>query len=309
MSRTLSRSSPIPQIHRSLRRLRSDPSDSSTLIGGRRISAGVALALERAWLRVLPTLTRDYLSVSVHGFRLYGLPQHQRFFHWLLKGSYERHMRRLFKERLAPGMRVVDVGANVGFYTLMAAEAVGPTGRVYAFECDPDNARFLSHNVALNGFSDTVSTIPKAAARDSGVRQFFADTHYSLRSSLVLQPRGARVIEVESTAVDEVVDSEEGIDIAKVDVEGMEIEAIRGMERTIARSERLMMFVECCPHVLSVAGGSVTELLEELDRHRFRIQLICEGERSLSADLSELFAAERAGDERYSVNLYCEKGS
>jgi FkbM family methyltransferase len=279
------------------------------MTSGDRLAAGVALFLERAWLRLLPTLTRDYLSVLVHGFRLYGSSEHQRLLHWLLKGSYERYMRRLFKRELTLGMRVIDLGANIGYYTLIAAEAIGPTGRVYAFECDPGNARFLSHNVTLNGFASTVSIIPKAAASHSGVRRCFADTRDSVRSSLVLEPEGARVIEVDCTTVDDVLGSEESIDIAKIDVEGLEIDAIRGMEKVIARSERLTMFVECCPHVLSVAGGSVAELLGELDRHGFRVEVICESERSLSADLSELFAAERAGDERYSVNLYCEKGS
>jgi FkbM family methyltransferase len=273
------------------------------------LPSAVAQPLERVWLRILPTLTRDYLTVVVDGVRLYGSSEHQRFMHWLLKGSYERYMRRLFKRELAPGMRVLDVGANIGYYTLLAADAVGPTGRVLAFECVPGNARFLRHNVALNGSSNTVTVVEKAAASRSGVSRCFADTHYSVRSSLVLEPKGAQGIDVECTTIDDVIGADESIDIAKIDVEGMEIDAIKGMERTIARSERLTMFVECCPHVLAVAGGSVAELLDLLDRHGFSVHVIREAERSLSDDLGELFAAEREGDERYSVNLYCRKGS
>jgi FkbM family methyltransferase len=308
MSKTLSPSAPLASPRRARRRGRFDPRRRSrAMTSGRRLPALLAQPIERVWLRVLPTLTRDYLSVVVDGVRLFGSSEHQRFMHWLLKGSYERHMRRLFKHELTSGMRVLDVGANIGYYTLLAADAVGSAGRVFAFECVPSNARFLRHNVALNGFSNTVSIVQKAAGRGSGVSRCFADTRYSLRSSLVLEPEGAQAIDVECTTIDDVVGSRESIDVAKVDVEGMEIDAIKGMEQTIARSESLTMFVECCPHMLSLAGGSVAELLGELDRHDFRVQIIDEPERRLSADLSELFAAERAGDKKYSVNLYCKK--
>jgi FkbM family methyltransferase len=274
-----------------------------------RLPSKIALPVERLWLRALPTLTRDYLCVSVHGFRLYGSQQHQRLLYWLLKGSYERFTRKLFQRALAPGMRVLDLGANIGFYTLLAADTVGSTGRVYAFECDPDNARFLHHNVMLNGLSDVVSVVPKAAASHSGVMRFFSDTENSLKSSLVIEGSRAHTIDVECIPVDEVIEPQEKIDVVKVDVEGVEIDAIRGMERTLSRMEKLVMFVECCPYALSAAGGSVAELLEELDRHGFQVRVIDESQKSLTADRSELFAAERSDSKTYYVNLYCTKGS
>lgn len=268
----------------------------------------LAPPMERLWLRALPSLTRDYISVSVDEFRLYGSPQHQRLLYWLLKGSYERFTRKLFRRALEPGMRVLDLGANIGYYTLLAGRAVGSTGCVYAFECDPENVRFLRHNVKLNGLADVVSVVPKAATNHAGFMRFFSDTGNSLRSSLVIEHRNAHATEVECTRVDDAIEPGP-FDLVKVDVEGVEIDAIRGMEQTLSRAERLVMFVECCPHALSVAGGSVAELLAELERHELRVQAIEEKQRILTADLSALFAAERSGDHRYYVNLYCTKGS
>jgi FkbM family methyltransferase len=276
---------------------------------GAGLPATVPLALERLWLRALSAVTRDYLCVSVDRFRVYGSSQHRRLLYWLLKGSYERYTRKLFEDALAPGMSVVDLGAHIGYYTLLAADAIGSTGRVYAFECDPDNARFLSHNVTLNGFADRVTIVPKAAANRSGVTRCFADKKNSLRSSLVIERPDARAIDVECTTVDETLGSDETIDVVKVDVEGLELDAIRGMEYTIARAKKVVMFVECCPHALAMAGGSVAELLRLLDGHEFRVHVIRERERNLETDLDEVFAAERAGDPRYYVNLYCTKGS
>jgi FkbM family methyltransferase len=265
--------------------------------------------VERLWLRVLPTLTRDYLCVSVHGFRLYGSVQHRPLLHWIAKGSYERFTRKLFQRALEPGMRALDVGANIGYYTLLAANAVGSTGKVYSFECDPANARFLRHNVKLNGVADVVTIVPKAATSHAGVVQLFADRTNSLLSSLVVEGQATASIEVESTTVDDAISPLERIDVAKVDVEGGEVDAIRGMSETISRTERLVMFVECCPSALSSAGASVGELLDELQRHRFQVSLVQDKSKSLTTDLSELFAAERSGSEKYYVNLYCVKGS
>jgi FkbM family methyltransferase len=206
-------------------------------------------------------------------------------------------------------MRALDVGANVGYYTLLAANAVGSTGKVYAFECDPANTRFLRHNVTLNGVADVVSIVPKAAANHSGVVRFFSDRANSGLSSLVVEGRATDVIEVECTTVDEAIPSRERIDVAKVDVEGGEIDAIRGMTRTISRMDKLVMFVECNPRALSLARGSVAGLMEELERHRFQVHIIQEKKKILTTDLSELFAAERSGSEKYYVNLYCVKDS
>lgn len=268
----------------------------------------VSPSMERLWLRALPTLTRNYLCVSVHGFRLYGSLQHHPLLYLLANGSYERFTRKLFKRALEPGMRALDVGANIGCYTLLAANTVGSTGRVYAVECDPANLRFLRHNVALNGVTDRVTIVPKAVANDSGVVRFYSDSSNSVLSSLVVEGETTDAIEVECTTIDEAIPSHERIDVAKIDVEGGEVDVIRGMSRTISRAEKLVMFVECCPYYLSSSGHSVGELLEELQRHEFQVQIIREKKKILTADLDELFAAERSGSEKYYVNLYCVKG-
>lgn len=277
------------------------------MIANRRPALG--RSVERLWLRALPLLTRDYLCVSVHGFRLYGSQQHHLMLHWLAKGSYERFTRKLFKRALEPGMRVLDIGANIGYYTLLAAKAVGSTGKVFAFEADPENARFLSHNVALNGVADTVTVIPKAAASRSGTVRFFSNRANSVLSSLIVEGEATDAVEVECTTVDAAISPHERIDVVKLDVEGGEVDALRGMSETISRMDRLILFVECCPYVLALAGGSVTELLDELERHGFRVHLIQERLKDVTTDLSEIFAAERSGSEKYYVNLYCVKGT
>ena len=275
---------------------------------GLRVPAKLAAPLDQLWLRGPAALTQDYRFVTVDGFRLCGSRQHQLMLYWLAKSTYERHTRKLFRASLEPRMRVLDLGANIGWYSLLAAAAVGPTGAVHAFEPDPSNCRFLRHNVALNGLAGIVRVSPQAVTDYSGTMRFFAHPGNSLLSSAVLTGADGDAIEVECTTVDDALPADESIDVVKLDVEGAELAALEGMRRTLARSQRLVMFVECCPHAVAQAGGSVAQLLEVLEGHDFRVELIHEKQRTVTSDLDELFAAERASDERYYVNLYCRKG-
>lgn len=267
----------------------------------------VRSTFEQLWLKGLPRLTRDYLWVSVDGLRMYGSVQHQLMLYWLLKGTYERYTRKLFLRALKPGLRVLDVGAHIGYYTLLAARGVGPTGRVYSFECDPANFRFLRHNVALNEMQSRVETIQKAAAEGAGVRPFFAHSANSLKSSLWDEGSSDAPIAVETATVDEVVGRHEQIGVVKIDVEGAEVHALRGMRETLGRADRLALFVECNPGALDTAGVSAAELLDELRQLGLDVQVIKEKERRLEPVTDELTDPELAKQNFY-VNLYCTKG-
>ena len=262
--------------------------------------------IERLRLRALPKLTGDYLWVTVDGLRIYGARRHHVMLYWLLRGKYERHTRTLFEDAVKPGMRVLDIGAHIGYFTLLAARAVGPTGRVYSFEPDPDNYRFLCHNVALNGMEGVVTTVPKAVADTSGIRPFVADTKHSVVSSFLREGRSDAAMPVECTTVDDFLDGRK-IDVVKLDVEGAELEALRGMRRTLTETSQVAMFVECNPTSLASAGASVRELLDELDALQFEARLIDERQRSLLPITSELLKPELA-DGKWYANLYCARG-
>ncbi len=74
--------------------------------------------------------------------------------YWL--GSYEYQKQKIFSEEIRPGDVVYDLGANVGFYSLLASFLVGPKGRVYSFEPLPSNLEFLRNHLALNKVSNCV---------------------------------------------------------------------------------------------------------------------------------------------------------
>src|ERR1039458_761748 len=90
-------------------------------------------------------------------------------------GSYEWEKQRAFARVTPFGGTVLDLGANVGFYTLLAAELVGPSGHVHAFEPVPRNLQYIRRHIALNGLTN-VSVVEAAVSNASGKRRFRLDT-------------------------------------------------------------------------------------------------------------------------------------
>jgi FkbM family methyltransferase len=195
----------------------------------------------------------------------------------LLWGVYEKNETAVFQKIVKQGMTVVDVGANIGYYTLMAAQLVGDTGTVFAFEPDKRNFEILSRNVALNGCSNVI-LVPKAVSAKSGRERLFVDKNnlggHSLSKTNV---NVDSVLMVEVTSLDEFFEkTRKEIDVIKLDIQGLEMNALRGMEKTIKNSWNLVILSELWPNGLKNAGSSAEEFLEKLRQYGFEIFLIGE---------------------------------
>lgn len=141
-----------------------------------------------------------------------------------LLGTSEPLEQETLARLLKPGMVFYDIGANVGFYSTIAARIVGPSGRVYAFEPCPEFAAAARRNAALNGFSN-VEVIEAAVSDRPGEARF------------VLGPVGANSSTGPGGGVAVIsIDECEGLrppDVVMIDVEGAEVGVLRGMLRTI----------------------------------------------------------------------------
>jgi FkbM family methyltransferase len=146
-------------------------------------------------------------------------------------GTTEPVMQAEIAELLAPGLVFYDIGANVGFFSLIAARCVGADGAVYAFEPLPANADALAHNVAINGF-ENVELVRAAVSRGPG-RAELAVTASSVQAHLADVDTGVPTVStttVDVTSVDAAVRS--GLrppDVVKIDVEGAELAVLEGM--------------------------------------------------------------------------------
>lgn len=181
----------------------------------------------------------------------------------------------VFDRLLAPGRVVLDVGANVGYYSLTAAARVGASGRVIAFEPGPTVARRLRENAELNGLANL--TVVQAAVADAPGTHRFQLAEDSEGSSLYEGAADAvGTVEVAVTTLDREV-SERGltrVDLVKIDAEGAEVGVLRGARRLLSGADAPALVVEANPVTLKAAGESMESLRAELEDLGYRIEVI-----------------------------------
>ena len=159
-------------------------------------------------------------------------------------GTAERPLQEALRRELAPGMTFFDVGANVGFVTLIAASIVGPSGRVVAFEPVPENVAAIRENLALNAI-EWVELHQTAIARSSGSASLIISevSAFSRLAHISVPSEDRERIEVAVTSIDELLASGSvpKPDVIKIDVEGAELEAIEGMRDTLAELKPVLL--------------------------------------------------------------------
>jgi FkbM family methyltransferase len=179
-------------------------------------------------------------------------------------------------------MTFVDVGANIGEVTLLAAKRVGPTGRVIAFEPIPEIAKCLSNNVAANGFEQVSVMQLGLCDREGQAEVYRSDAIIKDGSvndglgSLYVGNRDRKAAgSIEVSTLDAQVDALglTRVDVVKMDVEDAELPALRGAERVI-RKHRPMLIVEVQEETARAAGYETADLFEFLERHGYRCETI-----------------------------------
>ncbi len=174
-------------------------------------------------------------------------------------GTHDPVTQVALKSLLQPGMTFYDVGANVGFFSVIAARLVGAGGRVVAFEPLPVNARAIRHNAQLNGFTH-IDAREQALGGSDGEASFMlsAEPTWGKLTSVGKAPdqhTGETVVAVRR--LDGLIE-QEGLpppDVMKIDVEGAELEMLAGAERTL-RARR--------PVILMELHGTNREVAEKL---------------------------------------------
>ncbi len=213
----------------------------------------------------------------VWGRRMRGRTFDRTLYLWMhrrgLMGSAERAvLGRLVK----PGMTVVDVGANLGLYSLLLSGLVGPGGRVIAFEPDPDLFSLLRANCERNGAKVEARQVALGAAADRMILQRLTlnsgDNHLGATSRTAFR----RPLEVEVATLDALMPGLRP-DFVKVDVQGWELKVLRGMEATLRASENAQVYLEFWPAGLRRAGDSPAELFAFVRGLGFRFYSCSDG--------------------------------
>lgn len=157
--------------------------------------------------------------------------------HVMLDGFWEIWLTQFLAGYLKPGMTVIDVGANFGYYTLLFADAVGATGRVIAVEPNLEAVSLLRETISLNGYSGRTQIVPGAVGAAPGTALLYAPDGEPKNASLVnyADLPGGRTIEVSVQTLDQVALEYPKVDLVKIDAEGSEVAVVAGMQQIIAR--------------------------------------------------------------------------
>lgn len=192
---------------------------------------------------------------------------------WIQKQVYffgryeiEKNQTRFWTKFLNPGMVVFDVGANIGYYSLMAAKRVGKSGLVYSFEPVTETFRKLTINIQLNQF-ENIKVIKSALSDISGSFEIFtADEENTGTSSFSQHVHFSGVRETVTTITgDEFINTEkpERLDLVKIDVEGAEMKVLAGMMNTLKKFKPVLL-VEINKALLENSGTSPSEIYQSL---------------------------------------------
>jgi len=236
--------------------------------------------LGRMWVDKIPGAQRAYkflkrklippglVQVDYHGCRVFVDTRDEVLAPSLIANAPESYELQVFKELVRPGTVVVDIGANIGIYSLAAARLTGEEGKVYAFEPEAENYRILVRNIEANKLSNVVP-IQKAVANESCGKRLFMSKYnlagHSLGEENVQDPSG--YVEVVTTSLDEFygdVLRGQKVDILKSDAQGAEGLILDGGRRFLSENE-FSAVMECWPYGLRRLGYGVQHLLDVFD--------------------------------------------
>ena len=186
-----------------------------------------------------------------------------------LYGCHEPESSRVFRRMLPKDARVVDIGANIGYYVLMEAQVAR---KVYAIEPELQNLELLRENIELNSFGDRVEVYQLALSDTVGKASLsISDFPNQHRLQAPCDPPLARYVEVATTTLDEFLKDKE-VDVIRMDLEGAEWLVLKGMTAALTGDKALALFIEVHPVLMKDYGGDAATLLKLLLDSGFKIR-------------------------------------
>lgn len=194
----------------------------------------------------------------------------------IARGTYELPVQAAVAEIVAPGAVVFDIGANVGFFTLLAARLAGPGGAVHAFEPVERNARAISRSARLNRM-ETVTVHQVAVGAESGIAELNLARHIggAMLATVGAPPDIRGTVTVPVVALDAYL-RDRGLplpNVVKIDVEGAELAVIAGMGETLARARPVLVCELDDPSAEGIAARTLA-LSEALGGHGYRLEAL-----------------------------------
>lgn len=212
--------------------------------------------------------------------------------HLLLNRYWEKEVSDFLIKLLKPGMRVVEVGSNVGYYSVLVASRIGSNGYIHTFEANPNMHKLLQKNMDINGFLPRAKCINKAVSdrRDKVkfkiLSEHLGSSHLCESSTREAAEMEAEIIEVESTCLDIELGEDYRIDILKIDAEGAEPLILKGAINLLKNNQNIKIILEFC--IDNFSNSNAEEYLNFLRNLGFKLCLIGSNSKYKSVSNAEI---------------------
>lgn len=216
--------------------------------------------------------------VTLEGFKL-AVHQHDTIISESIRQNkiWAQSETRLFRELITPGMVVIDVGANIGYFSLLASTLVGSGGCVHAFEPDPVNCGLLRKNVRMNHASN-IKVVQAALSNNDEPLQLFLNSDNKGDHRIWEATGEARTrISVKAMTLDQYLNKTGTVPkFIKIDVQGAEGYVLEGMKETLAQSELSYLILEFWPEALRKCQTDPQRLIKQVADAGFTIRVVAD---------------------------------
>jgi FkbM family methyltransferase len=281
---------------------------------GHAIRAGERLdVIVRSYLNCKEFIERHLLEhrganaqlVELPNFKIYASPGDTFIGRVIIRsGEYEPHVAQIFHQSLRPGMVVLDIGANIGYFSLLAASLVGQDGFVYSWEPSPANARMLYASQLANRFTN-IKIVQAAATETSGLLGYFPSSSNGNVAELA-EASSDDVLSADTVMglrIDDVLPKDARVAFVKIDVEGFEFRAMAGAREMLDRC-RPSVVSEFSPEGLRHSSGvSGREYLEFFASRHYEFWLVTNSGQVAASIEEVLSRCERSGADHIDILL------
>lgn len=184
---------------------------------------------------------------------------------------YANEQTNFFKNNIKQGDIVLDLGANIGYFTCLFAQLVGKTGKVFAFEPEPNNFKLLKKNVEVNGYKNVTIEQKAVTNKTSKIKMFLSN---SPKDHRIYDPNDNRdFIEIDAIALDDYFkDFDQEINFVKSNVQGADFGAFEGMLSLVEKCKsNIVMALEFSPVLLKGFGSDPEKFVDLLIKYGFKI--------------------------------------
>ena len=233
-----------------------------------------------------------------------------------VKKEFEPQTTDLIQKNIFSGNIVVDIGANIGFFTLIMANGVKKEGKVFSFEPELENYKLLSKNVKENNLQNIILENKAVGNKNGSTEMYLASKENNIYSQSMHRIFSSKIVSQNSTPITikiiklddffEKLDLIKKIDLIKIDVEGAEFDVLKGMDKILDSNKDLKIIMEFSLENLQDFGSKPDEVLDFLLKKNFKLWKINENEKKVE-EIFNIEDIKKLDDERNGLNIFCQR--